>query len=157
MQFPVAIPGEGLIDVVVQSSVCQFHPYQLIRIALPVKANASHCFADIANAGIRQYRWGRGRNALLFGQRESISHEEIGSSLTKHASFVQMHYYKGIFFCFCNNANVANRCCVTVSAYILEPLEKGDLLSLGESYPGIMEGQFADSRTSIIRRGSNTV
>ncbi|KAJ9094054.1 hypothetical protein QFC21_006155 [Naganishia friedmannii] len=71
MQFPVAIPGEGLIDVVVQSTISRTQALSSID----------------------------------------------GGPEGKPFHLDSMHYYK-------------------VSAYILEPLEKGDLLSLdGEAIP----------------------
>lgn len=55
MQFPVAIPGEGLIDVVVQSNVRgvrwrRFEEWMLMRRAWPRPG-----VLDLSNAGIGEY------------------------------------------------------------------------------------------------------
>lgn len=60
MQFPVALPGEGVIDMVVQSNV-------RLLYESGSNADADAFYLDLSHAGTRQYRWRARGKAVLYG------------------------------------------------------------------------------------------
>lgn len=108
MQFPVALPGEGVVDVVVQTLV----PRTVLATSMNGAEVGKHFYLDCVSNGPDAFA-------------------KMSKQLLIDLIDAQQHYYKGVSFLFASLDIAADFRAAT--AYVLESVAGPSLCSVGES------------------------